>query len=241
MPTITRQQIKRVEDTMRARIGMNPGTLRGFAGLGDIWTDIFGSGSSSGGSTPPIRRTGSNQQIEWTDFLQLLRGGQLRIEATQFAEGMNRLTYGMEPGCTDPTEGIPVVPNTSSPRFCATSVAGMIERCRTYEALNALNSIKTQFLARINNQSDPMASFIGRWWTQYGVGNDSRLRATITSAAGVCGITGDIPKLCTAPQVWSTLQMRCVYSGEDGAGTGVSTVMLIGIAGVFALMMFMRK
>lgn len=223
--TITRRTIKRVENRLK--------------GLGD-WTDIF-TGSTGSQSTPPIRGTSTNQQIEWTDFLSMLRGGQLKIEATQFAEGMNRLYYGMEPGCTDPVPNIPVIPNNTTPKFCASSVAGMIERCRIYEATNALNSIKTQFLARINNQQDPMGPYINRWWQDYGIGNDSRLKATISSAGGTCGITGDIPKLCTAPQVWSSTQLKCVYPGEGGAGGGVSTLMLVGIAGIFAVMMFMKR
>lgn len=221
--TITRNTIKRVENR-----------LKGLAG----WTDIFGNSST----TPPINGTSTNGSIGWDDFLGFLRGGYYKIEATQFAEGMNRIYYGMEPGCTDPIPNIPVVPNNSTPKFCATSVAGMIERCRTYEATNALNSIKTQFQQRIANTSDPQAQYIARWWNEYGIGNDSRLRATITSAASVCGITGDVPKLCTAPQTFCAPLAKCVYPGECPSITGGNTGMLMIVAavGLFAVMMLRR-
>lgn len=219
--TITRRHIKRVENR-----------LKGLSG----WTDIFGSSST----TPPINGTSTNGSIGWDDFLGFLRGGYYKIEATQFAEGMNRIYYGMEPGCTDPVPNIPVVPNNSTPKFCATSVAGMIERCRTYEATNALNSIKTEFQRRMSNTSDPQAQYIARWWNEYGVGNDSRLRATISSAASVCGVTGDIPKLCTAPMIWSATQFKCVYPSDGQTSGGTTTMIMVGVLAVAAMFLLRR-
>ena len=220
--TITRRTIKRVENR-----------LKGFSG---IIEDVFGSSST----TPPISGTSTNQQIGWDDFLGMLRGGQLKIDATQFAEGMNRLFFCMEPGCTNPVPNIPVVPNNPTPRFGATSVAGMIERCRINEARNGLSYISSEFQRRMSSASDPMAPYIKRWWDEYGRNNVSSLNAIIANAAGTCGLVGEVPKVCTAPQIWCTSKLRCTHPEECSAG-GISTTMVIGIAAVFALMMFMRR
>lgn len=229
MPTVTRQQIKQVENRMRARV----------AGLGRISGPISLPYPSS---SPPISGTSTNGSISFGDFWNFINGtlGQLKIEATQFAEGMNRLFYGMEPGCTNPVPNIPVVPNNPTPKFCSTSVAGMIERCRTTEATMGLNSITTQFQQRMANSSDPAAPYIQRWWNEYGQNNVSVLTSTIANARGTCGITGEIPKLCTAPQVWSAIQFKCVYPSEGGTSGGTTTMMMIAVLGLAAVMMMRR-
>lgn len=229
--TITRRTIKRVESRLK--------------GLGD-WVDYLGPygsnapGGTTGTTLPPIGGTSTNGQIEWQDFLKFLRGGQLKIDATQFVEAMNRVFYGMEPGCTNPVPNIPVVANNSAPKFCASSIAGMIERCRLTEANMTLSSVNTQFQSRMNNQSDPMAPYIKRWWDQYGATNVSSLTAIIAGGAATCGVIGSIPKLCTSPQVWSATQFKCVYPTEPGQSGGVTTIMMFAVLGFAALMMMRR-
>lgn len=225
--TITRRTIKNTETRLK---GLS--SLRGLINL-----------PPPPSNTPPIASTSSNGSISLSDFWNFINGslGQLKIDATQFAEGMNRLFYGLEPGCTNPTPGIPVVANSSTPRFCSTSVAGMIERCRLYEAGNGLSSISTQFQQRMNS-TDPAAPYIKRWWDEYGRNNVSVLSATIATAGGTCGITGEVPKLCTEPLVWSAAQLKCVPRGTTEPGGGISSTVVIGGAiALVALMMFMRR
>lgn len=239
MPTVTRTQIKAVENRMRGRLAAIQGFRSGMRGLGD-WTDIFGGSGTS--QTPPISGTQTNGQIQWSDFMNMLRGGQLKIEATQFVEGMNRLFFGMEPGCTNPVPNIPVVPNNPTPKFCSSSVAGMIERCRTTEASTGLQSIVTQFQQRMSNPNDQTGVYIRRWWQEYGQNNISNLTATIANARGACGVTGDIPKLCTSPQTFCTPLMKCVYPGECPSvpGGNTTTIMMIAAMGLLAMMLMRR-
>ena len=223
--TITRRTIKRVENRLQGR-------LRGLRGLSIPYPQ----------NTPPISGTSSNGSISFGDFWSFINGelGQLKIEATQFAEGMNRLFYGMEPGCTNPVPNIPVVPNNPTPRFCASSVAGMIERCRISEARIGLQSISTQFQQRMSNSSDPAAPYISRWWNEYGQNNVSSLTAIIANSGGTCGVTGDIPKLCTAPMIWSATQFKCVYPTEGGTSGGTTTIMMVAAFAVLAMLMMRR-
>lgn len=222
--TITRRTIKRVENR-----------LKGLAGAISLPYPT---------STPPISSTSTNGSISFSDFWNFINGtlGQLKIEATQFAEGMNRLFYGLEPGCTNPVPGIPVVPNNPTPRFCSSSVAGMIERCRISEARTGLQSIATQFQQRMSNTSDPAAPYIQRWWNEYGQNNVSTLTAIIANAGGTCGVTGEIPKVCTSPQYWCTSLLKCTYPGEcpSGTGGGNQTLILMAVIG-FAAMMMLRR
>src|SRR5258705_11071604 len=128
MPTITRQQIKMVENGMRQRVGINPHTLKGLGFPLALPT-------APPPSSPPIAATSTNQSISFQQFWDLLTGriGTLKIEATQFVEGMVRIMYGLEADCRMPTPGLPIIPNNTTPTFCNASIAGMIERCRLTE------------------------------------------------------------------------------------------------------------
>jgi hypothetical protein len=223
--TITRRTIKRVENRLN--------------GLADVTatTPDWKLGTPVG----TIGSTSTSGSISMQQILDLLSGrlGQLKIDATQFAEGMVRLFYGMEPGCTMPQPGIPVVPNNSSPKFCATSIAGAIERCRINEASSSLLYAERQLQTR-SNDGTPMAPYIKAWYDQYGRNDISYLNGVIVSARSVCGVVGDIPKVCTAPQIWCSSKLRCTHPEECSSG-GISTTMLFGVAAVFALMMFMKR
>jgi hypothetical protein len=149
--------------------------------------------------------------------------------------------YGLEPDMRMPTPGIPVIPNNPAPSFAAGTIAGMIERCRLTEAQSALNSMSSEFQQRMINSQDPQGPYIKRWWDEYGRNDVSNLTTKITSARGTCGLTGELPKLCTSPLVWSASQFKCVYPSETTPGGGVSTTVLLGIAAVFALFIFMKR
>ena len=224
--TITRRTIKRVENRLK--------------GLGDVTATVpdWKLGTPAG----TIGSTNTSGSISMSTFWDILTGrqGQLKIDATQFAEGMVRLFYGLDPSCTMPPGGIPVVPNASAPRFCPTSVAGAIERCRITEASSSLLYAERQLQTR-SSDGTPMAPYIKAWYDQYGRNDVSYLNGIIVSARSVCGITGEIPKFCTAPMVWSSTQLKCVYPGEGGSTGGMSqTVMMVAVLGFAALMMMKR-
>ena len=183
MPTITRSQIKQVENGMRIRMGMNPNTLKGLG---------FPIPTPPPSNSPPINQTSTNQSISFQQFWDFITGrsGTLKIEATQFVEGMVRLMYGLEPDMRMPTPGIQVIPNNTTPSFAAGSIAGMIERCRLTEAQSTLNAMNSEFQSRMNNTQDPLAPYIKRWWDEYGRNDYSNLSTKITSGRATCGLTG---------------------------------------------------
>jgi hypothetical protein len=226
--TITRRTIKRVETRL--------------TGLGRLSGFSIPLPTQPPASSPPINPTSTNSSISFEQFWNLLTGrvGELKIEATQFVEGMVRIMYGLEGDCSMPQPGIPIVPNNTSPRFCAASIAGMIERCRLTEAQSALNAMSSEFQSRMNNPNDPIAPYIKRWWDDYGRNDLSGLTTKISSARGTCGVTGDIPKLCTAPMIWSATQFKCVYPTEGGTSGGTTTIMMVAAFAVLAMFMMKR-
>src|SRR6185295_14318666 len=197
--TITRRTIKRVENRLK--------------GLRDVTATI--PDWSLGTPLGTIGSSGSSQSLSFATFMDILSGrrGELKIEATQFAEGMVRLMYGLEPNCGMPTPGLPIVAGANPPRFCSTSVAGAIERCRINEASASIAYVDQQ-LQRRSSDGTQMAPLILNWYNQYGRNDVSYLNGVILTARGACGITGGLPKLCPSPQVWSTTQLKCIYPTE---------------------------
>ena len=114
--------------------------------------------------------------------------GQLKIEATQFAEGAVRVFYGLEPGCAMPPPNLGITPGKTPPyTFCASSVAGMIERCQLQNAAQLLQLIQQKFQQAMSQQ--PVGPYIARWWTEYGQHDVLSLTSIIQSAQSKCGVT----------------------------------------------------
>ena len=232
MPSVTPAQIKQISQRM--------------AGLG-ISLPSYSSQEDLVSST--LNRSG--QGIDLQNVIDWITGrtGQLRIQATQFAENMVKLMYGLEPDCALPPPGIPVVANNREPRFCAGSIAGNIERCKLYEAQNSLTYISNALTQKANSTTDPAAPYIKRWFDEYGRNDISNLGAIIQSARATCGIQGIIPQfqtpiqICPSGSSWSQLQARCVPGGGGGISeSGFLTPTTLIIAALIGIgLLFMSK
>jgi hypothetical protein len=135
--------------------------------------------------------------------------GQLKVQATQFAEAAVPLFYGLEPNCAMPPGGLPVTPGANPPKFCASSVAGMIERCQLAQAQQLLNLIQSKFQQAISSQPQE-GPYIARWWNEYGSPGSLQLSAIIQSAqaSGTCAYVpptggGSYPPIYTPPSTTS--------------------------------------
>jgi hypothetical protein len=117
----------------------------------------------------------------------------LKVSATQFAEGIVKLCYGLEPGCTLPPGGIPIVPGANPPKFCASSVAGLIERCDLYNANIVLQRTQALMQQKLNVTSDPVTPYVKNWYNQYGVATFSDLQSHLTAAQSQCGAAASQP------------------------------------------------
>ena len=214
--TITRRTIKRVENVQRMGF-IDPASVTMLASSGDAAFKAI---------------------IDWITG----RTGQLKIQATQFAENAVKTMYGLDPDCRMPTGGIPVVPMASPPKFCVASIAGMIERCRLSDATNSLSMLKNKFQAEMGTQSE-MAPYIKRWWDEYGRNDISNLEMLITNARATCGIGGGGPTVTPTPVDgkcptnfrFNPTTERCDYIAP-GIETGISTNTMM-IMAAFALVM----
>lgn len=253
MPTITRQQIKAVENRMRARAAAYQ-SRRGFRGLGRIGrigqfeqiTQVANSVATN---------TGDNSLQALINWLTG-KTGELKITATQFAESMVKLMYGIGEDCHLPPPGLPIIPNNPTPTFCAGSVAGMIERCQTGQASNLLNSIKQQFAEKTRKNVNGTwvyqeGPYVYNWLQQYGNNDFSNLSSKIASAGGACGIGGGsitpnpIPGpggsfTCPQNYRYNPTMERCEYV-LPGVQTGLSTNTLIALGGFALVAMFIMK
>lgn len=232
--TITRRTIKRVETR-----------LRGLGGVGHLGQFDLLTSSATGA---------------FKDLLDWITGrvGELKVTATEFVEGMVKTMYGREPGCTMPEPGIPIIAGANPPKFCAGSIAGMIERCRLSDAQNSLDTIIRQFDERTRRNSSggyiyPEGEFVKRWMDQYWNNDRSNLTTAITTARAVCGLGGGGPVITpapipgpggtfTCPPNWryNATMERCDYV-LPGVQTGISSTTMMMILGAAALFMFAMK
>lgn len=125
-------------------------------------------------------------------FSDWLQRGELKIQATAKAEEFVRHFYGLEPGCTMPTPGIPIEPGGK--HFCAESVAGMIERCELAKAHEFL-----AFLERNMREQSARDTYFARWVNQYGNADIIYLNGRISAAKTKCPGTVPIPTPIPAP------------------------------------------
>lgn len=187
------------------------------------------------------------------------RTGELKITATEFAEGMVIAMYGTEPNCGMPQPNIPIVPNANPPKFCAGSIAGMIERCRIFEAQSSLDQVDRQFNERTRKNANgtwmyPEGEFVKRWVDQYWNNDKSHLSTAITTARATCGLVGEVPKVCPAGWTFSPTLLKCVNNetGQTmpptttqppGGGLNLSSMtpmLIMGIVG-FAILAFAKR
>lgn len=218
--TITRRNIKATESAMR---GLN--------GLGQIPLPIGNVDA------------GFKALFDWITG----KTGEYKEEATRFAENAVKIFYGLEPDCSMPPPGIPIVPGTNENRFCSASVAGLIERCQLTNARNLLEQTKNQFTSRMNVANDPVAPFIKNWWNQYGQNDYSGLTLKISSATGSCGLVGQVPPICGTGMTFNTTLMKCIPTGDGGGGGGglnlsnmSGPIMIMAIAGIAMLIISRR-
>ena len=238
--TITRGTIKRVESRIRGLQGVR-GT-RGLRNLGQF--DILSSSA-----------TGA-----FKDLLDWITGrtGQLKVTATDFVEGMVKTMYGREPGCAMPEPGIQIIAGANPPKFCAGSIAGMIERCRLSDAQNSLDTIIRQFDERTRRDSSgnymyPEGEFVKRWMDQYWNNDRSNLTTAITTGRATCGIGGGGPVVVPSPipgpggtftcppnYRYNPTMERCDYV-LPGVQTGISSNTMLIMAAFAGLMLFAMK
>jgi len=237
--TISRRTIKGVESRIRGYAGM-----RGLADVVSVTTPDWQLGTPLGN----VGGTGTSQGFTLSQFMDIISGraGERKVEATQFAEGMVKLMYGLEPDCRMPQPGIPVVANANPPKFCGSSVAGAIERCRLNEASASLNYINQQLQSRSNDGSQT-APLIKNWFDQYGRNDISSLNGIILASRAVCGTIGTIGKVCQTGYHWDFSRLQCVpgetgSGGVIGSGEGLSTntIMLMGAAAL-AFVFLMKR
>lgn len=228
--TITRQTIKGVETTLRG----------GRLGFIDPVTISFLTTSAD---------SSFKALIDWLTG----KVGQLKIQATTFAENAVKAMYGLDPDCRLPEPGIPIVPMAQPPKFCTASIAGMIERCRLSDASSSLNLLKTRFTQEMNSGSE-VAPYIKRWYDEYGKNDFANLEQIISNARATCGIGGGGtgvtpvpvpgPTGPTCPPNWkyNPVAERCDYV-LPGIQTGMSSTTLMIMAGMaaVALFAFMRR
>lgn len=225
--TITRRTIKRVETRMNGLGFVDPVSLSFLATSGDSSFKAI---------------------IDWITG----KTGELKIQATQFAENAVKAMYGLDPDCRMPTPGIPIVPMAQPPRFCVASIAGMIERCRLADASSSLTMLKNRFTTEMNSGSQ-MAPYVKRWYDEYGRNDMSNLEQLITNARATCGIGGGGPIITptpvpvpgggyTCPQNYryNPTMERCDYV-LPGVETGMSSTTMLMIFGAAALFMFAMK
>lgn len=238
MPTITRTQIKAIETGMRRRYGMR--------GLRDVTATL--PDWKLGTPVGTVGSTGTSQSFSLQSFMDLISGrsGQFKVEATQFAEGMVKLMYGLEPNCGMPQGGIPVVAGANPPHFCGGSVAGAIERCRLTEASASLAYVDRQLQLR-SAEATQTGPLIRSWYNQYGRNDISNLNGVILTSRGVCGTIGTIGKVCQTGYHWDFSRLQCIPGetgggGIIGSGEGISTntIMLIAAAGLAAIFLLKR-
>lgn len=222
--TITRGTIKRVETRLQNH------------GMGFIDPASIAFLSTSGDAS-------FKAIIDWITG----KTGQLKIQATQFAENAVKAMYGLDSDCRMPQPGLPIVPMASPPKFCVASIAGMIERCRLTDASSSLSMLKTRFTAEMNSGSE-MAPYVKRWYDEYGRNDMSNLEQIITNARATCGIGGGGPVITPTPVdgkcpqnfKFNPLTERCDYIAP-GIETGISSQTLMIIAGAAALFLFAMK
>lgn len=183
-------------------------SLQGLAGLGsDVGISLPG-----GSSTPE----------EGVNFIQKLIGwitggtGQLKEAATMKAERYVRQMYGLEGSCELPPPGLPIIPKKTPPTFCATSIAGMIERCQVTAAETTFNFLKQSMVLAAGK--DPL---FNNWYQQYGLDDISHLSGVIASAKSVCGLTSYLPSFW--PGGFNASGMPITSTG-GGSGSGGGTV-----------------
>jgi hypothetical protein len=227
--TITRRTIKRVETR-----------LKGIGSLGQF--DLL-----SGTATGSLKAL-----VDWITG----RTGQLKLTATEFAEGMVKVMYGLDPDCRMPEPGIPIVAGTPTPKFCAGSIAGMIERCRLSDAQASLDQVKAQFAEKTRKTSTGYVyeegPYVQNWVNQYGNNDFSNLATKITAARATCGVGGGgtvvpppIPGpggTFTCPVNWkyNPATERCDYV-LPGVQTGISSQTMMIMAAAAALFIFAMK
>ena len=224
MPTVTRQQIKAVENRMRRRV----------AGLR----------SHNLGQLPIPLPSGADLNLkaiwEWISGYQ----GQLKIQATTFAENAVKMMYGTEPNCGMPPSGIPVVPLADPPKFCAASVAGQIERCRLSDASNSLSMIKSKFTSEMSSGSE-IAPYVKRWYDEYGRNDFTNLEMLINNSKAACSGGGTITPVpvggnCPPGYKYNATMERCDYV-LPGVQTGISSNTLLALGGFAILALFLMK
>ena len=224
--TITRRTIKRVENRLK--------------GLGQL--DLLGNSAS--GALKEI--------VDWITG----KTGQLKVTATVFSEGMVKIMYGLDPDCRLPEPGIAIIPGNPTPRFCAGSIAGMIERCRLSDAQASLDQIKTQFAEKTRKAGTGYVyeegQYVDRWLNEYGHNDFSNLATKITAARATCGVGGGgggvpapIPGpggTFTCPVNWkyNISTERCDYV-LPGIQTGISSQTLMIMAAAAAIFLFVMK
>jgi hypothetical protein len=235
--TISRRTIKRVESQIQGL-----GNLRSVGNLGQF--DLLSSTAMG-----PLK-----DLLDWITG----RTGQLKVTATEFVEGMVKVMYGLEPGCSMPEPGIQIVAGANPPKFCAGSIAGMVERCRLSDAQTSLDTIQRQFTDRTARNSSggwiyPEGEFVKRWMDEHWSNDKSNLTNAITTGRAICGIGGGGPVVTpspipgpggtfTCPPNWryNASMERCDYV-LPGVQTGISSQTLMIIAGAAALFLFAMK
>lgn len=158
-----------------------------------------------------------------------IKRGADKEAATAFAESANKMFYGMEPGCGTPIPNIQVVAGTSSPRFCASSVAGEIERCQLSQASQTLTAIRNLFQQKISTDRE-VGPYVQRWLDQYGNTNFSTLQNIISSSGMTCGGVSQLPGGS------NTLP----YYPPTSTGFDTTTILILGGIAVAAFVMMKR-
>ena len=152
-----------------------------------------------------------------------------KVIATEEANAYSRAVYGLQPECSQPTGGIPVIPGTTDYKFCEASVAGLIERCRIDEA-----AVYFGFLVNDMQQLSNQFSYFRNWFNVYGIGMVGDIQAKIMSARQVCG----------APLEPFPTNGGGAPTGGGGVSVGVSfdtkTLMLLG-AGLMAVFIISNR
>lgn len=235
--TITRRTIKRVETRLTGF-----GNLRSVGNLGQF--DILSSTALG-----PLK-----DLLDWITG----RTGQLKVTATDFVEGMVKVMYGRDPGCTMPEPGIPIIAGANPPKFCAGSIAGMIERCRLSDAQTSLDTVDRQFQTRTQRNTSggwmyPEGEFVKRWMDEHWNNDKSGLTTAITTGRAVCGIGGGGPVVipppipgpggtftCPPNYRYNVQMERCDYI-LPGVQTGLSSQTMLIMAAFAAMMLFAMK
>lgn len=231
--TITRRTIKRVENR-----------LNGLSSVGNLGQFDLLSSSATGAF---------KELLDWITG----RTGQLKVNATEFVEGMVKTMYGREPGCTMPESGIQIIAGAQPPKFCAGSIAGMIERCRLSDAQISLDTISRQFTERTTRNSSggwvyPEGEFVKRWMDEHWNNDKANLTTAITTGRATCGIGGGpviIPAPIPGPGGTFTCPTNYRYNAQmercdyilPGIETGMSSNTMLIMAAVAAVFIFAMK